>query len=211
MIKAILFDFDGVIADSIKLVTTTESAVLKKFGIELSPLAIEENYGGMGDKKFFGLMVEQYKLKCKAENLQKEKFLMLKEKIHEVQPIEGVLELINMLHKNNFKLAVGSGSPRYFIEMVLDYFGVKNKFQSIVSADDVEQGKPYPDIFLKAAKNLGVEPKESIVIEDSLKGMQSAKAAGIPCIGLVTKETSKYPADIFIKKLSDLSLGDFLK
>lgn len=91
-----------------------------------------------------------------------------------------------------------------FVRLVLYKLGLADKFNQIVSADEVEHGKPAPDIFLLAAKRLNKSAEECIVIEDGISGMEAAKAAGMKCIGLVEDLDKKYPTNILVTELGEV-------
>lgn len=207
MIRAVIFDMDGVISDTQKIFSSVESEQLKKYGIHISAEELSEKYAAMSDRSFYEKISKDYKkpLPKIEEMMQKkwEKMFALTKK--NVKALPGVVELITELKNHHFKLAVASASLRDFIENVLQALKLKNMFDSITSSEEVRNGKPAPDVFLLAAKRLNVEPKECVVIEDSINGMIAAKTAGMKCIGYVRESTKKqYPTDIIIKKFSEI-------
>jgi HAD superfamily hydrolase (TIGR01509 family) len=105
-----------------------------------------------------------------------------------LRPMEGALELLETFHGRT-KFALASSSYRDAIDGVLTGLGIEHYFEIIVSGLDVEQVKPAPDIFLKAASDLGVEPSECVVLEDAEKGVMAAHRAGMRCIAVPNQYT----------------------
>ena len=187
-IKAVIFDMDGVISDTQKLHASVEEKLLKKYGIELNSDEITEKYAGVPDKEFFEKIFKDYKVSVDVEKIINEKWKeMINIAKNNIFPIPGIIELVKQLKENRFKLAVASSSPHNFIELVLSELKLEGKFDVIVSAEDVKFGKPNPEIFLLASKNLSVDPSECVVIEDGINGIIAAKRAGMKCI-LLTRE-----------------------
>ncbi|MBI2463409.1 HAD family phosphatase [Candidatus Peregrinibacteria bacterium] len=208
MIRAVIFDMDGVISDTQKIFSSVESEQLKKYGIHVTPEKLEEKYAAMSDRPFYEKIFKDYEKPLpNIETLMQkkwEKMFMLTEK--NVEALPGVVKLITDLKNHNFKLAVASASLFNFIENVLQALKIKNMFDSIASSEEVKNGKPAPDVFLLAAKRLEIDPKDCIVIEDSINGMIAAKTAGMKCIGYVRKNTKKqYPADKIIENFSEMN------
>jgi HAD superfamily hydrolase (TIGR01509 family) len=100
-----------------------------------------------------------------------------------IMPINGIRNLLSILKANGFIIAMASSSPRKNIEVILSKVKLINYFEYIVSGEDVEKGKPNPDIFLKAAEKFKVEAHDCTVVEDSNNGVIGAKAAGMKCVG----------------------------
>jgi HAD superfamily hydrolase (TIGR01509 family) len=100
-----------------------------------------------------------------------------------LRPIDNALELIGFLKKAGFRLALATSSYTEYAQLVLEKLGIDSVFDKMVTGNDVSKGKPDPEIFLKAAEQLGVLPEECMVIEDSGFGVQAAKKAGMFCFG----------------------------
>ena len=185
MIKAIIFDMDGVIVDSEPLHYKVFMAYTKsKFGLSISDQeyntfigttnlhiysTLQKKYGIEGDLES---IIEEYENQCLD-------FLLCSKT---EKPIQGVDVLVKNLHKNKIKLALASSSPKKSINAVLNLFGLDHFFDVKVSGQDVEYSKPAPDIFLRAAELLAISPEDCLVFEDSRNGVMAAKAAGMQCI-----------------------------
>jgi beta-phosphoglucomutase family hydrolase len=218
MIKAVIFDMDGVISDTQKLHASIESELLKRYGIDLEPGEITRRYAGVPDDVFLNEVSEVYRTKIDIDGfivdidgfIDEKWMLMVRATQGGVDPIPGSLELIEELREAGFKLAVASSSIRVFIDTVLGTLNIRNNFDAIVSIEDVERGKPNPEIFLLAARRMGVKPNECVVIEDAISGIKAAKRAGMRSILLIR---DKVPLDVdpdaVIEDLRDLNI-DFL-
>jgi HAD superfamily hydrolase (TIGR01509 family) len=207
--KAVIFDMDGVIADTQVVHATVESNLLREYGISLTPAEITRQYAGVNDNEFWpDVFTKAGKPAVDPRTLTARKWeIMYSIDSGTINPMPGSLELINELFAGHVPLAVASSSPKRFIELVVDTLAVREKFSTLVSGDDVEHGKPAPDIFLLAAKQIGINATECVVIEDGLSGMVATKRAGMRCVGLLTHVSeSESPADVNVHDLRDLAL-----
>lgn len=210
MIKAIIFDMDGVISDTEVAQSEAEAKLLKKYGINLTTEEIMEKYSGVKDREWIGALIKEFNLSVNLDNLIEEKYQKLMRV--EIRPMDGSVELINNFKNNDFKLAVASASPPEFINLVLRELKISGKFEILTSASELEKGKPDPQIFLLAAQRLKLKPEECLVIEDGINGMIAAKRAKMKCIGLVKiKDYQKYPADLLVNSLKEINLENIQK
>lgn len=184
MIKAVLFDMDGVIIDSELMHKQIELDMLKSFGANVERRDIE-TMAGTTTKEFWQTMKDRYNLSFAVDEVVKVKRAKYFEELcatKDIGPIEGIPELLQRLKDNKLKIALASSSPLNVIEKVVTEFKIREYFDVLVTGDYVERGKPAPDIFIYAAKEIGVNPEECVVIEDSGNGVRAAKAAGMKCI-----------------------------
>lgn len=211
MIKAVIFDMDGVIIDSEPLHYKIFMNYTKtKFGFTIS----DEEYDtfiGTTNLHMFSKLKEKYKIESDINTLLQEyeekcvEFLMSEKG---EKPISGVDILVKKLYEENFKLALASSSPKKQIHIVLDMFSLSDYFSQKVSGQEVEKGKPAPDIFLRAAELLGVLPEECLVFEDSRNGVLAAKTAGMKCIAFYNPNSGKQDlsyADKIIKSFDEVN------
>jgi len=208
--KAVIFDMDGVVSDTQKYQAETESKLLSKYGINISPDEITAKYAGVSDREWFKEMFARAGQPVDIKKIVEEKRKMVFEiAAGHIQPIEGSLTLIKKLKENGFPLAVASASTKSFINLVMKELKLENIFDVLVSATEVVKGKPAPDIFLLAAEKLGVKPENCVAIEDGIKGMEAAKNAGMRCIGLVKNKNDHFPADILVNSLTEVKIDFF--
>lgn len=206
--KAVIFDMDGVIADSIIPHLESEQKILQRYGVNLSFKEMLGRYNGTTSKFMFNDWIKRYNLNTTAEKLASEKDKLFFEFLGNIPAVNGVVELIDSLKKQNIKMAVASSSKKKVVDSILKQIGILSYFDSVVTGDDVINCKPNPEIFLKAAKSIGIDPNDCIVIEDAPFGVQAAKTAGMKCIGY--KNPNNPDKNIDLSK-ADIIISDFSK
>lgn len=220
MVKAVIFDFDGVISDSEPCHFAASNKALEQFGIQLTKEQYYTDYLGFTDYELFESVGEKFNTdfnKTQIEKLVEQKAIFFEQVIRQADHlIEGIPQLIQMLKNSGIKVGIYSGALQGDIELMLEDSGFENCFDVIVSADDVEKGKPDPEGYLKALgkineiSNAQILPKECVVIEDSHWGIVAAKKAGMRVIAV----TNSYPADelndadLIIDSVSELKIND---
>ncbi|MGV8981328.1 HAD family hydrolase [Clostridium sp.] len=187
MLKAVIFDMDGVIIDSEPTHMKLENETYKKLGIEVTE---EEHHSFVGatSNYMWEALKNKHKLNQTLEELieydRNKYFKHLNSDECEIMLIDGVKELIQELHKNGVKLAIASSSPLDVIDAIAKKFNIQEYFEVFVTGDYVKRSKPEPDIFIFAAEKLGVSVENCVVIEDSHNGVLAAKKAGMKCVGI---------------------------
>jgi beta-phosphoglucomutase len=217
MLKAIIFDCDGVIADTEPIHMAAFDRVLVEAGIALTEEDYFAHYLALDDRACFirafgeggaALVQEQLNelIRRKAEYVEQ----AMKAG---VRIFPGVAGFINRAAEC-YPLAIASGALRAEIELVLKFSGLRDCFRAVVSAEDVARSKPDPDPFIKALDLLialtgdRIESGECLVIEDSIRGIRAARRAEMPCLAV----TNSYPkdklseADLVVESLAELSL-----
>lgn len=203
MLRAILFDFDGVIIDSEKVHYRAFRQVLLEEGIDLPEDIYYAKYLAMDDKNCFRAVLE-----ADGRPVDRQMILTLVERKSRYYDraikdgliiLPGVPEFIRAA-AGRYRLAIGSGALRREIEYALDRAGLRSAFDVIVSSEDIEHSKPAPDCYLTVLARLNSTPpvpvpplsaSECVVIEDAFHGITAAKAAGMRCVGI----TTSYPAE----------------
>jgi beta-phosphoglucomutase family hydrolase len=183
LIKAVIFDLDGVIAETEHIHIQAEKETMLKHGIKISEDELHQ-YTGTTAKQMFTDLIRKYELAVTFEGIFNEKEeIMFKLLEKEVQPTKGVLELICKLKEMGIKLGIGSSSHKRLIEFVLKKLNIASLFDAVVGAEDIVNSKPNPEIFLTCAKRLHISPDACLVVEDSKLGVEAAKSAGMKCLG----------------------------
>ncbi|NCO96752.1 MAG: phosphatase [Candidatus Aenigmarchaeota archaeon CG_4_9_14_3_um_filter_37_18] len=207
-IKAVLFDMDGTILDSEPAHTKVlQEVIQKEVGIDISEEDIREYIGLSYDKKL-EIIFKRMGIKKDIYNLADMARKKSLENSHLVAKMYGAEELIKRM-KENFAIALVTGSGRDQADFFMESVGLKKYFKTIVTSDDVKRNKPSPDIYLLAAEKLKMKPEECVAIEDSTTGIESAKSARMICIA-VRNQYQNNPdlskADLIVESLSDISL-----
>ena len=197
--KAIVFDFDGVIFDSEPVHFQAFLMVSKGLGIEFDYQKYLEDFIGFDDRDAFRVMLEMVgfegeKNKKIAELCeQKQNAFEALVKAGVAKPIDGVLGFVKQLQEAKVPYAVASGATRLDIQLMLESIGMSDAFDVIVTADDVAASKPHPETYEKAVEKLaerypehGIEPRRCVAIEDTATGIKSARAAGLQVLGITT-------------------------
>lgn len=201
MLKAVIFDMDGVLIDSEPIHFETDVNVLKKMGIDLS-FDFYKQFIGTPMRNIWTRIKEEYNIPITVDELIDLSEVEKKRIIEETgyREIAGVADLVKNISDNGYLLAVASSSPYEYIQTVTKAININQYFSEILSGEHFENPKPAPDIFLETAKRLGVKPEECIVIEDSKNGVTAAKAAGMVCLGFINPSSGD----------QDISAADYL-
>ena len=220
MLKAVIFDFDGVIVDSELLHYQAFNRILSPLGIEMSTQQYYDKYLGLSDEELLRTVNKERKLPLsekKLRQLLQEKAVSFKElAVSQASIIEGVPAFLKMLSDNKIPMAICSGALLGEIEMILKGAGLRDYFDVIVSAEQVKKGKPDPEGFLLALKLLNkktsqpIKPQDCIVIEDSHWGLEAAKNAGMHPLAVTNTYAAEYlrPADKTVENLAELTLSE---
>ncbi len=222
MLKAVIFDFDGVITDSEMLHLRVFNEALVPYGINIKKEDYYSEYLGLTDRDLLKTLFEKGILKTEASELEKilkqKKAIFAKLAKSESQIIDGVREFLQLLSENKIPMAICSGALLGEIELILNQTGLRKYFEIIVSAQDVAKGKPDPEGFVLALKKLkennsSIEPQDCIVIEDSRWGLEAAKAAGMKTVAVTNSYDEKElsAADKITDNLSKLTICDLEK
>ena len=127
-----------------------------------------------------------------------------------IKSLPGVIRLMEELIEHDFKMALASSTPMENIKLLTQSLGIDKSFHSVISAEDVTEGKPNPQVFLLAAQRLGVEPRNCVVIEDAVAGVMAAKKAGMYCLAVTNTHPrmSLAEADLIVDSLETVTASD---
>jgi len=210
MTWAAIFDMDGVLVDSLPAVHVVFNELLAPHGHQFTE-ADFLTFNGMKLSEAMKLWKRDYGIDIEYEKFHAESTVREFEIIRETHRDNPVLTaLLESLKQQGVPLAVATASEKERAQVLLDIIKYKKFFDTVVAACDVERGKPAPDLFLEAANRLGVHPSRCVVVEDAPMGVEAAKAAGMACVGLVSRYHSREQlkaADLVIESFAELGPG----
>jgi len=194
VIDAVVFDLDGVIIDSEELWDEVREGLARERGGRWSARA-QADMMGMSSTEWSRYLHEVVGLPGPPDEINREVVELMLARYSERLPlIDGAVDAVKRLAAH-WRLAVASSSNRELIDRVLEVSGLAPYFEATVSSEEVERGKPAPDVYLEAARRLGVQAARSVAIEDSASGIRSAHAAGMHVVAIPNRAFPP-PADV---------------
>ena len=183
MIQAVIFDMDGVIIDSHAIALSLLCEAAAQYGVRLTEQQIQ-SWGSLSSRQFWTKVKNDYQLETDIDILRTsydtEREIA---KYAEIGLIDGILPVIQTCKSLSIGLALATSASRKRMQAVLELFDLEPFFDVVLCDEDVSKSKPDPEIFLKAARTLGVEPETCLVIEDSQNGIIAAKEANMTTVG----------------------------
>ena len=198
---------DGVIADTASYHLKAWQEMFQKRGVKFTEDDFRHSFGQRNDtiiKDTLGDKTSQDEIEAMA-NEKEESF---RRRIGQnIKPLPGVMELLRSLKEHRFKMALASSAPMENIQLLTQSLGISSYFQSIISDEDVTEGKPSPQVFQLAAQKLEAEPENCIVIEDAITGVTATKRAGMHSLAVTTTHPghSLMEADLVVDTLEKVS------
>jgi HAD superfamily hydrolase (TIGR01509 family) len=181
--RHIIFDCDGVLVDSEPLSMRADVTLLRRFGIEISEAEAHRRFVGTTFQAMLDEMASHHIINF-PPGLSAEKDAMLAEMYRaELRAVDGMTETLQELRDRGFSFSVASNSPRERVTLALDLTGLSGFMDAITTFEDVANGKPAPDVFLRAQELSGVESDECVVIEDSMTGVTASISAKLRTLG----------------------------
>jgi beta-phosphoglucomutase len=187
MIKGVLFDMDGVLVDSEPFICKAAILMFSEIGLEVSPDDFKP-FVGMGENRYIGGVAEKYGLNISISEVKARTYEIYKDIIRgRLKPLPGAREFVNKCRDRGFRLAIATSADLVKMEANLKETRLyADLFNATVNGLEVENKKPFPDIYLRASEKIGLEPDECLVIEDALSGIKAAKAAGCKCLAVTS-------------------------
>jgi len=177
--KAVIFDLDGTLVDSMWMWKDIDIEYLEKHGIDL-PSDLQTKIEGMSFSETAIYFKERFQLMDTIEEIKREWNNMARDKYLNSVPLkEGVKEFLEYLKANNIKTGIATSNSRELAEIAITNLGIKDYFNSVRTSCEVDRGKPSPDIYLLVASDLGVSPEECLVFEDVIHGIMAGKNANM--------------------------------
>lgn len=187
MIKAVLFDMDGVLADSEQLISRAAAMMFGELGIKVEQHDFKP-FTGTGENRYIGGVAEKYNISIDIEKAKARTYEIYMKIIRgKLKPHPGAAALVSRCRETGLKLALVTSSDRIKTEATLAEIGISpGSFDAVITGSDVKNKKPFPDIYLEAARRTGYTPGECLVIEDAPSGIKAAKSAGCRCLAVTT-------------------------
>lgn len=205
-IRAVVFDCDGLMFNTEEIFHLTGTELMRQRGREATPELFQRMMGRRAHEAF-AAMIEFMGLDDTIEELQRDSDRIFEELLDQhLAPMPGLFDLLARIEEIRLPVAVATSSARIYLEDLLQRFELSERFHALLTAEDVSHGKPHPEIYLRAAEKLGVEPAEMLVLEDSENGTRAAAAAGAHIVSVPHRHSRHH--DFTTAKFVAASLND---
>jgi beta-phosphoglucomutase family hydrolase len=206
LIRAVLFDLDGTMVDNMRYHIDAWIEMGKKLGRELTPEHIQREFSGRRNEELFPSIVGRPLGATEIEQLAEEKEARYRELYApHVGLVAGLDSFLDQLVQRRIAVGIATAAPRKNRDFVLGGLGLAERIHVVVGAEQVKRGKPEPDLFLEAARQLACEPRATLVFEDAVFGVQAGRAAGMTVCGVTTGEAS----EALLAAGAEFTIGDF--
>lgn len=209
--RAVVFDMDGVLTDSEPLICAAAMEMFRERGLVVQASDFQP-FVGAGENRYIGGVAEKYGMALDIDRAKARTYeLYLAMVPARLDAFPGAVELVQRCCAAGKPCAVASSADRIKVEANLNKIGLPPAaWQAVVTAEDVTQRKPAPDLFLMAARRLGVDPHQCTVVEDAVNGIAAAKAAGMRCVAVATTFPAERlrQADLVRPSIGDIDLKD---
>ena len=205
-IRSVLFDLDGTMVDNMRYHVDAWIEMGKKLGHELSREYIQREFSGRKNEELFPTLVGRALDVSELRQLSEEKEARYRELFApHVRLLDGLAAFLDLLDARGIAMGIATAAPAKNRALVLERLELTARIKVVVGAEQVERGKPAPDLFLAAAQELGCEPSATLVFEDAVLGVQAGRAAGMMVCGVTTSE----PAAVLLAAGADFTIRDF--
>ncbi|MCM3163256.1 HAD family phosphatase [Metabacillus litoralis] len=212
MYKAVVFDFDGLIFDTESVHTTIYKEMFELHNVEFPFQSWIQHIGTKSNVSIYDLLEKEIE-QIDREQLKKMNKEKLETRLNSLEVRPGVEDFLKEAQAMNLKIGLASSSDYKWVSSHLDRLGLLHYFECIMTSDDVAEVKPHPELYLLAAKKLGVEPEFCIAFEDSANGSLAAKRAGLTCV-IVPNDTTKHltfpEVDYRLSSMADCGLVELV-
>ncbi|MEI8206357.1 MAG: HAD-IA family hydrolase [Kiritimatiellales bacterium] len=207
MIRAFIFDMDGVLCDSELFIAEAACRMFETDYHTTVNFSDFEPFIGTGEERYLNGVAEKYGLTLSMPRDKEKTYQLYAECVkNRLQPVPGVIDFIRKASDSGLLLAIATSADGFKLKVNLDAIGLEESlFGGLVTGSDIQNKKPAPDIFLTAAERLGIRPQDCVVFEDAVNGVQAAKTAGALCVGV----TTSFSGDILQAAGADSVISDF--
>lgn len=187
MIRGVLFDMDGVLVDTEEYICQAAIGMFREIGVETTPADFKP-FTGTGENRYIGGVAGKYGIDIDIEKAKARTYEIYANLAKgRINPLPGALSFVERCRMKGLGLALATSADRIKMEINLMESGISaDNFRSIITGLDVINKKPAPDIYLKAATELGFDPGDCLVVEDAISGVKSGKSAGCRCLAITT-------------------------
>lgn len=214
-VKGVIFDLDGTLIDSMWMWSDIDTEYLGLFGLEC-PDDLQNDIEGMSFDETASYFKARFSLEDSIHDIQKKWNEMAWDKYANEVPLkEGVMEFLKYLKEHNIPCGIASSNSKELIELVVQKYKISGYFKTIRNSNEVAKGKPSPDVYLLAAKDMEVNPEDCLVFEDVLQGVIGGKNANMKVCNVFDeysrkdKEELRSIADYHIRNYHEIAAGTF--
>lgn len=202
--KGAIFDMDGVVVDNHAFHFSAWMAFAEKYKFELNEKIYRDQYNGKTNADLFKMIFGDISREDLNHYAEEKENLYHKLYAPHMKAHTGLIDFLEYLKKNKIKIALGTSAPTQNVDFVLDTLKLRKYFEAIVDGAQVQRGKPDPQVYQLCAMKLGLEPKDCVVFEDSLAGLESGEKAGCVIVGVATSHKASE-----LKVKTDIIIHDF--
>ncbi len=207
MIKAVIFDLDGSLVDSMWIWHAIDIEYLSKFGIDM-PKKLQEDIGGRSFSETAVYFKERFNLPDTLQQIKDDWNHMAWDKYSNEVPVkDGVFEVLEYCRNHDIQMGIATSNSRELVDNIVSVHRLEQYIGCIVTGCEVPRGKPAPDVYLAVAKKLGVKPEECLVFEDIVEGIMAGKAAGMKVCAVYDKNSEYQDEDK--RRLADYYTYEF--
>lgn len=209
--KAVIWDLDGVLADTAEAHFRTWVTALAEWEIPLGRDQFAPLFGRNNRETLTAILGREPELQQLATITGRKEYLFRLEAQHLVHPLPGALDRLAEMEEAGWAQALASSAPWANINLMIDKFEIRQRFQAILSGSGLPAGKPDPTLFLQAAEALGLPPERCVVVEDATAGVEAARRAGMRCIAVATTHPREAlaAADLVFDNLNQVAVETF--
>lgn len=208
-IRAVIFDMDGVLTDSEPLICAAAMAMFREKSVQVKAADFEP-FVGTGENRYIGGVAEKYGVILDIPEAKRRTYEIYLELVpRQLKAFPGAVDIVKTCRQHRLLTSVASSADLVKVQANLVHIGLPPQtWDAVITAEDVEHKKPAPDIFLCAAKRIGMAPSQCVVIEDAVNGIKAAHAAGMRCVAVAQSFSPEMlgEADMIVDGISDLTI-----
>lgn len=207
-IRAIIFDFDGVLVNTEYTTFCFYKEILPSYGFYLKEKDFKYKIGRKSIDFFKDVMKDKFNSQLADKLIDMKRKAFHKNVKRYLKPVPGGFEFLKKTKEKGFMTALASQNEKILIEKAVDAFSIRKYFNTILSIQDISHKKPHPELYIKAADRLGISPSEGIVFEDTIEGIMAAKRGNFKVVCITTSFSRKdlCKADLVIDSFADIDL-----